>query len=164
MSSTDDLLADLEDGDGASGSKRGRGERSADRGGRTGLRGRLGDRVGHLFSLRGFLLALGLSAAGLFVSGFVPLLPETVAALLGVFAGTFALGLVGSRRRYAESAAAGGAVVAVATLLNFLVLSLISGVGPSAVGVASGGAGVLAGLLGHYFGRDLRAGVTRDLN
>lgn len=164
MSSTDELSADLDDDRDAGGSTVGSSAESGGRGGHNrGLRDRLGSRLGDLFSVRALLLALGLSAAGTMVAGIVPGLPDGIAALLGVFAGTFLLGVVATRRRYVESAVAGAGVAVVTTLLNYFAISLLSGFGLT-LELLSGGAGLLAGLLGHYFGRDLRAGFTRDLD
>lgn len=163
MSSTDDLLADLDDDRDAGGSTAGRPAESDGRGEqRRGLRERFGARLGGFFSVRAFLLALGLSTAGTFLASIVPVLPAGIAALLGVFSGTFLLGMIARDRRYVESAAAGAGVAAVATLLNYFMISILSGSGPT-LELVSGGAGLLAGLLGHYFGRDLRAGLTRDV-
>lgn len=159
MVSTDELLADLDDRETEEPSTR---QRSAD-GDSQGLRARLGSRIGDVFSVRAFLAALALSTVGLFASSIVPLLPTGISALLGVFAGAFVLGLVASTRRYAESAAAGAGVAAVATLADVLFITLLTGFAP-ALAVVSGGAGLLAGLVGHYFGRDLRAGLTRDVS
>jgi len=147
MSSTDDLLREVDPE---------REGRSADRESRS-RRARLHARAGRVFSLRRFLAALavaavGLLLAGLVVPGFVPL-----GGLLGVFAAAFALGLAGWRR-YVEFGFAGAAVAAVALLLDYVALSVLG-----AVTAFGAGSGALVALLGHYFGRDLRDGLTRDL-
>lgn len=134
-------------------------------GGRTdadsgGLRERAGSRVRKLFSPRHFFLAAVLAAVGLFVaSAFIPL---PGAGLLGLLAATFGFGLVVEKRRYAEAAAAGGLVGGVSFLLEFVALSLLGGLG---VGPALLGAGLGGGLaiLGTYFGRDLRHGLTQEV-
>lgn len=84
-----------------------------------------------------------------------------VGDLLGIVAGTFLSGVATSRRHYVESGLAGLVAGGTATLLGNLALSLVGvGLPLVAVGAAAGG---LAGLVGHYFGRDLRDGLTRDL-
>lgn len=156
MSSTDDLLREVE-------GQTGRSDREAepDARQRPGRLAGLRARAGRVFSPRGFLLALvalavGLGLASVVVPSFVPL-----GGLLGVVAASFGLGLLG-RRRYAEVGLAGAAVAGVALLADYLVFSLLGGAGVplAAFGAASG---VLAALAGHYLGRDLRAGLTRDL-
>jgi hypothetical protein len=125
-------------------------------GGRSGLRTRLGS----LFSPRQALVAGASALAGFLLLG--TLLPlGSVGSLLGIAAGSFVFGAVSSRRRYLEAAVAGGVVGSGAALLDYLVLTL-AGVGLPIVAVSLV-AGTLAGLLGHYFGRDLRDGLTRDL-
>lgn len=122
----------------------------------------LRNRVSSPFSLRAFLLALGLAVAGSALAGFVPFVPTAVATLVGVFAGGFVLGLVRSTRSYLEVAASGVAVAVVAVLSQYLVVSFLGDVGVP-VALIGAGSGLLAGVLGHYFGRDLRAGLTKDL-
>lgn len=125
-------------------------------------------RLGGLFSVRWFLLALALSVVGIIVGGAVPLV-GFVTRLLGLFAAGFALGLLSSRRRYVEVGLAGG----IAAGLGFVLSTLTSAFFPFAVrlladyGVAIAGVGAVTGalvmLVGHYFGRDLRGGLTREL-
>lgn len=159
MSSADELLADL-DGDADESAAR---EPSDDSGGRIQrAKARVASPFEGLFSLRGFLLALGLSVAGMLVAGVVPLLPGGVAALIGVFAAGFLLGLVRSDRSYLEVALAGAGTAAVATLVDYLLVAALGGFGVPLAAV-TGGAGLLAAVGGHYFGRDLRSGLTRDL-
>lgn len=121
-------------------------------------RGRLRARVAGLFSVYSFLLALALSTAGVLAGNAVPLVGN-VAGIVGVGIAAAVLGLAG-RHAYLEAAAAGFIAAGVATLLDFLVVSLVAG--PTVVAVGTG-AGALAATVGHYFGRDLRAGLTRDL-
>lgn len=133
-----------------------------------GPRARAGRRVrGRLaaaFSLRFFGGALVLATAGLLAaSSLVPFVPVVggLAGLLGVFAATFTLGLVTDRRRYLEAGLAGAAAAGLGSLLNHLVLAVLV-VGLPMV-VFGAGSGFVAGVLGLYFGRDLRDGVTREL-
>lgn len=177
--SVDDLLAEVNDLTGGGGrdeagrsrgrdaaarTGRGRGERSG------GIRGRLPSlsrpRLG--FSPRSFLVVLLLSVAGMVVGSGIPFV-GLVGQFLGLFAAAFLVGLVGSRRRYLETGLAG----AIAAAIGFVLLPLASAFFPFAVrlladyGVAvagvGAGTGLLASLAGHYFGRDLRDGVTRDV-
>ncbi|MEF8800218.1 MAG: hypothetical protein V5A38_12000 [Halolamina sp.] len=129
-------------------------------------------RLARIFSPRAFLLAslfvvVGLVAGGL-VGGLLPLL-GTVGRLVGVFAGTFLFGVVRSRRQYLEVALA-GAIVAVLVVVSssldgaFLPVgvSLLQEYGIAIAGVGAG-SGAATSLLGYYFGRDLRAGLTESL-
>ncbi|MFB6298318.1 MAG: hypothetical protein ABEH56_07335 [Salinirussus sp.] len=129
--------------------------------GRTGLiRGRFRSVLGRVLSLRGMVVAVVLSALGvILLGGILPF--GTVGDLLGVSAGAFLYGLLGRRGRYVETAAAGGVVAGGATLLDTFVLTLF-GVGVPVVGLGISG-GVLTALLGHFLGRDLRDGLTREL-
>lgn len=127
-------------------------------------------RLERVFSPRAFLLALlfvgGGAIAGGFFGGFVPLL-GMVAAPVGLFAGAFLGGLLYSRRRYVETGVA-GALVAVlwfvlSTLGTFpLAVGFLAERGTVVAGVGAG-TGLLAAVAGHYFGRDLRAGLTGDI-
>lgn len=159
MASTDELLAELERDEGEQSSDS-RSEHTESR--RSWVASRFRSPLGGLFSLRGFLLALVLSVAGVLSAGVVPLLPESVAALLGVFLAGFLLGLSRERRAYLEVALAGAATAAIATLTSYLLIATFGGFGVP-LAAATGGAGLLAGVGGHYFGRDLRTGLTRDL-
>lgn len=135
---------------------------------RTSVRFGVRRRLGGLFSVRWFLLALVLSVVGIVVGGAVPLV-GFVTRLLGLLAAGFALGLLSSRRRYVEVGLAGG----IAAGLGFVLSTLTSAFFPFAVrlladyGVAIAGVGAVTGALvmivGHYLGRDLRGGLTRDL-
>ncbi|AUV82674.1 hypothetical protein C2R22_14330 [Salinigranum rubrum] len=125
-------------------------------------------RLGGLFSPRAFLLALAFSIVAVVAGGFVPLV-GFVGRLVGLFVVAFAIGVVGKKRHYAEV----GLAAALASGLGFVLGTLTSAFFPFAVrllseyGVAiagvGAGVGALAALVGHYFGRDLRDGFTRDL-
>ena len=121
-----------------------------------------GGRLGGLFSPRAFLAALLLSVGGLPIVGFI-------GRFAGIAAAGFLLGLVGSKRRYTEVVLAGAIAAGLAFVLSTLfavfapfAVQLLAdyGVAIAGVGAASGG---LAGLVGHYFGRDLRTGLTQEL-
>lgn len=116
-------------------------------------------RLRSYFSPRGFLLALavlGLPAtAG---SSLVPL----VGGPLGLFVGAFVLGLVGRRRRYAEAGIAGATLGALGVLIGNMTIAVLAGIGIPLVALG-GIVGLALGLVGLYFGRDLRDGLTRDI-
>ncbi|MFB6105335.1 MAG: hypothetical protein ABEJ70_00030 [Halobacteriaceae archaeon] len=129
----------------------------------TGATGGVRGRVRRLFSPRAFLLALVACGVGVVVGSALPIpLLGGLGALLGVFAAGFVLGL-GRQPRYAEVAVAGALAAGAALLTDFLVLSLVGGFGGQ-LALVGAGAGLVVGVLGHYFGRDLRSGLTRDLN
>lgn len=169
MSSTDDLLADVERDpteEQSTESRTGSGERRSLRA-RVGSRLRgvtrpgLGARLGRLFSPRTFLFALGLSVGGMALAVFVLVLGG-LAPLLGAVLAGFLLGLLRDRRAYLEVAFAGAGTAAVVAVTQELFVAALGGLGAE-IAVVSGGAGLLAAVAGHYFGRDLRAGLTRDV-
>jgi Flp pilus assembly protein TadB len=158
MSSTDELLAEIERDE----ERQASGTDTEAESRRSRVASRLKAPVSGLFSPRAFLLALVLSVVGMVLAGVVPLVPGSVAALVGVFLAGFLLGLVRDRRAYLEVALAGAGTAVVATLSSYLLVTALSGYGVP-LAAATGGAGLLAAVGGHYFGRDLRDGLTRDL-
>jgi hypothetical protein len=134
----------------------------------TGSSGRIRGRLGRLFAPRVFLLALVLSVVAVVAGGAIPLV-GFVGRLVGLFAVAFAIGIAGRKRHYLEVGLAG----ALASSLGFVVGTLTNAFFPFAVrllseyGVAiagvGAGVGALAALVGHYVGRDLRDGLTREL-
>jgi len=134
---------------------------STSSGGRFGL----GARVRRLFAPRVFLLALVLSVVGLVAGGLVP-----VVGYLGRFVGIalagFALAFLATGRRYVEAGLAGALTAGLGFVLgtlNSVLFPVVADYGLQIAGVGTT-AGLLAALVGHYFGRDLRAGLTKDLN
>ncbi len=123
---------------------------------------RLRPNISSPFSLRVFLLAVLLMFLGSAAAGLVPFVPATVATLVGVFVGAFALGLGRGTRSYLEVSVAGAGTAVVAALTQFLLLSVVGNLGVP-VAAAGAGAGLGAAVVGHYLGRDLRDGLTRDL-
>lgn len=130
--------------------------------------GRIGT-SGRWFSARAFVLALATVAVGVFVGGSIPLIGGTIGSAAGVFLAAFLVGLALSSRKYVETGIAGtvaGGGVAVTSVLGigFLPIGIDYlqewGLPLLAVG---GGVGLVLALLGHYFGRDLRAGLTEDI-
>ena len=175
MDDLDDLLDDdLAGGEEASdadaggaaaadtGTEPARGAESAGGPGRVGVSGRW-------FSAKAFGLALVTVAVGVFVGGLIPLIGGTIGTAGGVFLAAFLLGLVLSTRRYVETGIAGGAAGAASAVTSVL------GVGFLPIGIdylsqwglplvaVGGGVGLALALLGHYFGRDLRAGLSQDI-
>ncbi|WP_134670144.1 hypothetical protein [Halorussus marinus] len=127
-------------------------------------RQRLKRRAGGVFSPRTFVYAVLLVGAGLFAgNAFIPLpFVDSLAGLVGAFAGAFALGLAVERGTVLESAAAGALAAGLATVLSHLALTAFGGAGVPLVAVGAG-AGAIAGGLGAHFGGDLREGLTQDI-
>lgn len=118
-------------------------------------------RLGSVATKRSLGTALALSVVGAVLFSFVPFL-SVVGTSLGIAAGGFAYGLGSETRRYVEMALAGAATGGAATVLGNLVVAVIaSGSTLLGFGILAGAA---AGVVGHYFGRDLRAGLTADLD
>ena len=127
-------------------------------------------RLGGRFSAKALLVSLVAVAVGVGVGGAIPLV-GSITSLAGVAAATFLLGVLG-RSWYLETAIAGGVatgIIGLGMLTSVslpIVLPLIEqfGLAFSGIGVAVGGVlGVTLAVVGHYFGRDLRDGLTREL-
>lgn len=111
---------------------------------------------------RSLAVSLGVVVVSMLVGG--ALLPlGDVGSILGIAIGAFLLGLVSSSQRYLELAASGAVAAAISVVLGRLLLSAIAGLAVPLAAVGAGG-GAAAALLGHYFGRDLRDGLTRDVD
>lgn len=123
-------------------------------------RGRVRRRATGWFSVKAFLVALALAAAGVLAGGSIPVVGG-FGGLVGVFVAGILLGLVGNGRRYVEVGTAGAAVAGASALLDHIGWALV-GIGLPLV-VVGAGAGLVAGVLGHYLGRDLRAGLAKDI-
>ena len=157
---TDELLAEIESTDATSDTatdaeeSRQRASRATDRD------PTLRERAGDLFSPRVFLAALALTAVGVVLGGFVPLVGGLL-GFVGVFLAAFVLGVASDRHHYPETGAASAVVASGWSVLgNFTLVAVGHGLPLIA---ASGGVGLVCGLLGHYFGRDLRDGLTREI-
>ena len=119
-------------------------------------------------TIRSLLFVIVVSAVGFVGGGSVPII-GTIGQFVGLFLTSFLIGAIGSKGRYAESAIGGGLVTGTLLLLG----TLTSVFTPFAVefladyGIAIAGAGVglgsIIGVVGHYFGRDLRSGLTKDI-
>lgn len=111
------------------------------------------------FSPKAFLAIILLFGLGFAVAqATVPLLPG---GPIGLFAAAFVLGLATARRRYLETTLGGLAVGAGGFLASNLAGSLV-GAG-EALALIGGAVGLLATLLGYYFARDLKDGLTREM-
>jgi hypothetical protein len=124
----------------------------------------LGRRFRRLFSPRTFLLALGLSVVGLVAGGAVPVVGY-LGRFLGIALAAFALAFLVSGRRYVEVGLAGALAAGLGFVLgtlNSVLFPVVADYGLQIAGVGTT-AGLLAALVGHYFGRDLRAGLTKEL-
>lgn len=133
-------------------------EETADDGG--GITGWLRNKLGTLGSARGLIISLVVTLGGvLLLGGLLPL--GMVGDALGIGVGAFLYGILAGESRYLETSLAGGIVGGVWAFLGNLVLTLV---GPGIPVVLVGALlGLLAAAVGHYFGRDLRNGLTRDL-
>jgi len=164
----DDDLAGSEESSGADSGDAAAAEPSAGSAESVGDSGRIGV-SGRWFSAKAFGLALVTVAVGVFVGGLIPLIGGTIGTAGGVFLAAFLLGLVFSTRRYVETGIAGGTAGAASAVTSVL------GVGFLPIGIdylsqwglplvaVGGGVGLVLALLGHYFGRDLRAGLSQDI-
>ncbi|PSP73477.1 hypothetical protein BRC86_09100 [Halobacteriales archaeon QS_3_64_16] len=159
----DGLLAKEDEGDVDTRSTESTPAQSAE-GGRGGLRNRFRERRAGLFSLRVFVLALVLAVAGGLVGGSIPLL-STVAGAIAVFATGFVVGLAIDGRHYTETGLAGAGAAVASLLLSNSQFVFLAAFRDFALqfGVIGAGTGLLVALVGHYFGRDLRVGLTQDI-
>jgi len=115
-----------------------------------------------IFSVRTFFLRAVLLLVGAFGAGFLPFVGGVLAVALGVFGVAFVIGLVADERRYIETAAAGGLLGGALALVRSFSIAFASG-NTSQVASVGLGIGLVASLLGLYFGRDLRNGLQRDI-
>lgn len=123
-----------------------------------GLRASVGKRIG--LSKRGLAVSTVVAFVGIFLLGAVAPF-GLVGNLAGLFLATFLYGAVAGDSQYLSVGLTGGAVSGLAGVLGNLTLTLLGPGIPIAAVAALGGA--VAGVLGHYFGRDLRDGLTREL-
>lgn len=118
-------------------------------------------RLGSIATLRSLGTALALSVVGVITFSFVPIL-SIANGVLGIATAGFAYGLGSEHRRYLEMALAGAVTGGGTTLLGNLAVAAFAS-GTTLLGIALL-AGAITGAVGHYFGRDLRAGLTADLD
>jgi hypothetical protein len=114
-----------------------------------------------LFSTQWFTISLVASAAALFLGRmFIPL--GQFGGYLGLFALTFVLGMGSSDSHYLEIGLGAALVSAGIALLQNLTFAFASGTTLN-LALFGGGLGLVAGVLGYYFGRDLKSGLGRDV-
>lgn len=113
-----------------------------------------------VFSVRALVVAFVAIGAGMIAGSLVPLIPFT--ALAGIPVGAFLHGLLDSQRRYIETAIAGG-VSAGAAVVTSLLPQMLAGLDGTRLFAIAAAVGLVLAVVGHYFGRDLRDGLTRDL-
>lgn len=119
-----------------------------------------GRTLGRVLSSRGLVVALSLALLFSFLFGLIPFL-GLLGNLLGIGVAGFAYGLGSDARRYVELLVAGAAVGGGSAVLgNLLVITFGSMTGLLGIGLLGG---AVAATLGHYFGRDFRDGLTRDV-
>jgi hypothetical protein len=114
---------------------------------------------GRYFSPKEYVALVGVLSASLLAGATV--LP-IAGRMIGMFAAAFAVGLLASKRRYLEVGAAGVSVGGVGAVLNHAFIAA-AGSGQRIVAVGAT-VGLLAALVGYYFGRDLRDGLSRDVD
>lgn len=125
---------------------------------------RLQRRITRVFSPRLLLYALLLLGAGMVAGNTVIPLPflDSLAGLVGVFVGAFALGLAVERSVVLESAVAGAVAAGLTAVLGHFALTAFGGAATQ-LAMFGAGTGLLAGALGAYLGGDLRNGLTADI-
>ena len=117
--------------------------------------------LGELFSPKAFFALVLVLGAALFVGNAV--IPFVgVGGFVAAFAAAFLVGLVTSKRRYLEVSTGGAVAGALAWLLTTDLIVVFAASIEMAV-LAAGAGGLVVSALGYYFGRDLRAGLSRDI-
>lgn len=129
---------------------------------RSRLRDRLSSPGKNLFSPRVFVLSLVLVLTGALLGGAVPLF-GSLTGLVGVFVAGFVLGLGVGGRHYLELGLAGATAGGFSFLVRNLLFSVAAGRGTE-IAAFGAGAGLLVVVVGYYFGRDLRSGLTREID
>jgi hypothetical protein len=112
------------------------------------------------FSVRKFVLSGVAATLGLMAGFLVPVVP--VSNLVGLFVAAFVVGLASNDRPYLEMGLAGVLASVVFAFVLTLPLTLLGGLGLPLTPIGGVTGGVVA-LLGAYFGRDLRGGLTSDV-
>jgi len=136
------------------------GDESASSGGRF----RLDARFRRLFAPRVFLLALVCSVVGLVAGGAVPIV-GSFGRFVGIAFAGFVLAFLTSGRRYVEAGLAGALTAGLGFVLGTLNSALFPVIADYGLRIAGIGttAGLIASIVGHYLGRDLRAGLTKEV-
>jgi hypothetical protein len=118
------------------------------------------DDAGGYFSLRALIVSVVAIGGGMTLGGLIPLIPYT--GLTGIPLGAFLHGLLDRRNRYVETAIAGGSLSGIAITASLLP-QLVAGLNGLRLFAVSAAIGLVVAVLGHYFGRDLRAGLSKEL-
>lgn len=118
------------------------------------------DERGTIFSVRALVVAFVAIGGGMILGSLIPLIPFT--AMAGIPVGAFLHGALDSQRRYVETALAGGVLAGLAAV-SMLLPQLIAGLNGTRLFAIAGAIGLVLAVAGHYFGRDLRDGLTREL-
>jgi len=121
-----------------------------------------GSLLDKVFSPKQYLGRAVVLAALSVAAGLVPFVNGVIATSLGVLVGAFLLGLVSGQRRFTETALAGATAGVVLIFVSNVGLVVVSG-DATRIAAVGGGIGAILSLIGVYFGRDLRKGLTRDL-
>lgn len=117
--------------------------------------------AGDLFSKWSFGFVLVAALVGFSAGSFLlPLGP--IGGALGVLAASFLFGLLNPRRAYLESTVAFALVGGLASFFANLTVAAATGRGVP-IFVVGAAVVLVAGLVGYYFGRDLRAGLAREM-
>lgn len=114
------------------------------------------------FSPKAYLVLVLAMGASFLAGATVSPIAGRMVGMVGMFAAAFAVGVIASKRRYLEMTAAGASVGGVAAILNHAVLAAV-GSGQRLVAVGAT-VGLLATVVGYYFGRDLRDGLSKDID
>lgn len=114
-----------------------------------------------LFSKWSFGFALVATLVGFSAGTFLlPLGP--LGGALGVLAAAFLFGLLNPRRAYLEATVVFALVGGLAAFFTNLTVAAATGRGVP-IFVVGAAIALVAGLVGYYFGRDLRAGLAREI-
>jgi len=124
------------------------------------VRSAYGRTLGRVLSTRGLVVSVVLTAVFAVLFGLVPFV-GLLGQLAGIGAAGFLYGLATRESRYLELALAGASVGTASALFgNLLVVTIGSATALLGFGLLGG---AFLGVLGHYFGRDLRDGLSREL-
>lgn len=115
---------------------------------------------GSYFSVRALIVAFVAIGGGMTLGSLVPMIPFM--ALAGIPVGSFLHGLLDRERRYAETAVAGG-LLAGSAVITSLLPQVLAGLDGTRLFAIAAAVGVVLAVVGHYFGRDLRDGLTREI-
>ncbi len=124
------------------------------------FRSMYGRTLGRVLSSRGLVTALALALVFSFVFSLIPFV-GLLGNLLGIGVAGFVYGLGSSNSRYLELLLAGAIIGGGSAVFgNLLVITFGSMTGLLGIGLLGG---AVTAIGGHYFGRDFRDGLTRDI-